>query len=1367
MTLARVGPSGVIHLTLATPAGRRVHYHLLGLAVLGLGLWLGRAGGWRVRGLVLLCAAGLALLLAVLFGRAAGVWVAGVANGATLLAGLWLAAGALRRLPRLLGRTAVWVGLALLAGGPDAGLARADEPRPPVPVVKEPTRVFVPYDPARPGEVDAEDRVFLPLATWLALFKAAHPDQDPELALLGRMAVVREAAYEIRVAGEEARGVLRTTLLRRGPGAGPLLVTLPLGGIAVSAARLDGEPVRLLLDAEGRYRVALERVGEARLEVEFHLPVSTGPEGRAFAFSGLPHAGARLDLTVPGFAGDALVEGRQGRMEARRETGPDGATVLRARAWLGAAPTLRVRLVEPPPEALPDSVRTRAESRTLHSVRDGGTETQADVDLHVLQGQAPFVDLALPAGTRVLEAGGPQVARWEVLRQPTPRLRVHFAAPAGGVVPLRVRVFRAAAGPERTEALAELAVLDTTGESGRVVVNADPALRLDLGASEGLFRTARPRGPEHAGPEPGGVVVGAWSFAARPAPLEVRVDRVPPRLEAESLIRVVLGDDHLRARLEASVRVERAPLGELVFALPGADEVRAVRSPGLRDWWLVGEGDDRRLVLRYATLAAGARGVEVELVRRLGGVRENVAIPRWALEGAARDRGTLVLHALSDVEVRPGAVAGLVALPAIPGRLPPAPVEQATLVQAFAWEAPLGASLWVGLGTPAVERRAIVVTLVAPGDETHRLESLVLFDVRRGLTDRLALFVPDGGHAARDEVRTRDLREQRAERAVRAGPDGRETAGTLYELRLQAPRGGVIEVSVSQAWEPGRAVLSVVPEGAAGTRWFSLVRNFLDGEVVVEPLAPRPEEVQWAEIPVVPTGVDRTGVARAYGGHRPFALDVRALRRPLEVQAEAVVLAAVADAVVGLDGHARVRLTWRLFNRARQFLRFRLPAGAVLFGASSAGEPVKPLAGAGGTLLLPIPKVPLGGTGYEVTVLYRAPAGGALDGEARWELPLPEVLDVRVDRSVVRLLLPEGHDYEFDGHLVAAQAADVSADLAEVAVKEALDLLQVAERGTLSQRVAACENGFALLEQAKRLEAAAPAPLRSVLALRIQTAEKGWLGCRIQVQNDLAEAERQLTATGLRPEEFAGNAATFLVLEEQAEVAPAQGRAAWRFNKAGEAPGGEAAGTEYLDLKKQIEGGLELRRETEQRKNVAGKAQRMKQEEAKDAYAAGASENLALGIAWLNDKLALEQGRNRQLGAATRAPPAPEAALGQTAQMGLQTRLEDLDADGRVGLDAGRYAQDFKDGEGRAAAGQAPRTQAGLMGVDVPLPRLGRVYYFRGEHAPGRLAIEASAADAGGASRTGVVLLLLLGAGLIAWRTASRRARAGTRPPPA
>jgi hypothetical protein len=229
----------------------------------------------------------------------------------------------------------------------------------------------------------------------------------------------------------------------------------------------------------------------------------------------------------------------------------------------------------------------------------------------------------------------------------------------------------------------------------------------------------------------------------------------------------------------------------------------------------------------------------------------------------------------------------------------------------------------------------------------------------------------------------------------------------------------------------------VRPEGVRSVRWFGLVRKFLDGEVDVRVSGGSPDKADWADLPFVPTGVDLRAVYRLYSARAPYTIEVTAKRFSIQSQADAVVLSASAQVVVGLDGEARVRATYRLFNRSRQFLRLKLPEGAVLYGAVAANRPVKPLAGLEGTVLLPVPKVPLGGTGYEVSITYRARVGGGFSDGGKATLLLPEVRGVEVDRTAITLHVPDGFDWSFDTKMTPAQERDVIGERLEASLKEA------------------------------------------------------------------------------------------------------------------------------------------------------------------------------------------------------------------------------------------------------------------------------------------------------------------------------------------
>ena len=1433
----RLGHGGTIDIDLMTDASDQSSFDLLWLGLLALGALAGFRSRAR-KHLVVWGGAALALLMYWILGKDGNTFTVAVADAVSVLALVWGAGwvvGKLRGRGRVAGKgAAVLLAGALMLASASVE-ARADEPRPPVPNVKAPRKVFVPYDPADPTSVKPTDRVFLPLETYLRLYKAAHPETDPELVALGRMVTVLDADYRVQVpegATAMATGSAHYRFAKRGRGT--LLVQWPLGGLAVNEALLDGTAVRLLLH-KGVYRIAVTKPGAHELVLRFHLPVVADGSGRAFGFSVQPFARARLDIEAAGFDGEVRVNGA-GRVETTYERQARAVT-CRAKAWLGHVARVGVRLAEIAPAELPTTVRTRVESRTIHSLRDEGTEAQVDATLYVLQGKAPFVDFGLPDGVTVLDARGPQVVTWEVLSRPSPRLRLNFNQPVTGAVKLSVRAFRPAASPERTETLPDLPVLATTGESGLVVANAESASRIDIVQTTNLFRKGLPKDKVFRGADGRGRPMGAWRFASRPASLQVRVRRVEARVDMDTTAAVVFGDDRVRTGMRGQIDIDpRAPVGRLVFALPGVDEVRRVESAGLDTWWLQGEGDTRQLVLRYTDLRQGRLAVTVELERKLGGRRDAIAAPRWALLGARRDRGHMTLFATPDIDLRAGSVPGLHSLPLAGRKHPATGVEGARPVHVYGWDAPVAESLPVGLRTPELDVEAVVVTVVAPGDEAHGVEQLVLFDVRRGSTDKLRIFVPDGDvdpdAARRDVITTQDLREMRRERATRRGPGGAEVPGTLYDLLLQSPRDDVIAVTVSQRWaarEDGapRPVRLVRPENVSATHWFALVRTFLDGGVTVTPAGGRPDVAAWEDLPFVKSGLTRGVVVASYASTAPFSLDVVAERHEIQDQSAATVQAAMATVVVGLDGQARVRMDYSVFNRARQYLRFRLPEGALLFGATSRGKPVKPLAGKEGTILLPVPKVPLGGRGYPVSLLYRARAGADLDADGKLQVLLPEVVGVEVDRTVVRLFVPQDYDYDFESRMTPAARADVAADLAEAAVREARDLLQVAGSGTLRQRQAAVANGLYLIERARaRLSEAPDAWMRyRSLASELNQVGKQLEERRAKAQKDVSLARQMAASQELSNEAFASNAKQIVQCEptERSQTRDKRPEGNWRVNdaRAGQGKAGTDGKAHFKQLRERIESKLRSRADMESRKHVARQAQARKQAQVMLVQGELGSSTVTLDtkqLHWLNGQVHLDQSRNLQLGAVDASrindlssyvlelrqgkapfcpPQAGQAQAGGAAEADRICRLA-LNPDnygidrkvggggtaddafsgttanpqgvsfgttatpssgsggGAAGIDTGIFYNDGRDGDGGTAGrkenlfdARAAQGKVGLMGVDVPLPRTGKVYYFRGLKGGAPIAIEASRQGTAPGLRVMFLLLILAAAAVI------------------
>ncbi|MDH3592135.1 MAG: hypothetical protein OER88_09660, partial [Planctomycetota bacterium] len=146
--------------------------------------------------------------------------------------------------------------------------------------------------------------------------------------------------------------------------------------------------------------------------------------------------------------------------------------------------------------------------------------------------------------------------------------------------------------------------------------------------------------------------------------------------------------------------------------------------------------------------------------------------------------------------------------------------------------------------------------------------------------------------------------------------------------------------------------------------------------------------------------------------------------------------------------------------------RLRLPSKSQLYSVLVAGRGVRPL-GEDGDLLVPLRKLSLGASAFDVDVLY-AYAGPTV-GEEDFDVRLPEVKGLDVRRTTLSLWVPDGFDYSFETDMEEVDAADIAAGEVTQRYEEIKEAYAVTQRGNRIQKVRAYENAQQLEQDAKRL----------------------------------------------------------------------------------------------------------------------------------------------------------------------------------------------------------------------------------------------------------------------------------------------------------
>ena len=182
----------------------------------------------------------------------------------------------------------------------------------------------------------------------------------------------------------------------------------------------------------------------------------------------------------------------------------------------------------------------------------------------------------------------------------------------------------------------------------------------------------------------------------------------------------------------------------------------------------------------------------------------------------------------------------------------------------------------------------------------------------------------------------------------------------------------------------------------------------------------------------------------------------QALRRPILSTVGASIRLAETKISVDASGAYRALQLYRLDNQTEQVLEIELPAGAQLWTARVAGQPVKPAVSQGNTngrfVRIPLMKTDTGDLDYPIELKY----GGRIDGVgsgARFPFPLIRPVGIKMEQSQIRLWLPKEYRFfAFSGTLRRVQdEGELLAGYVAYRNRQIESLLGVLQEGGASQ----------------------------------------------------------------------------------------------------------------------------------------------------------------------------------------------------------------------------------------------------------------------------------------------------------------------------
>ncbi len=886
-----------------------------------------------------------------------------------------------------------------LSAWPVSENAAAQEPSPPeVETPEEPAAepaekpfreqtIYIPYDELRKVFEKEGRGVFLPYDRFQELWKAAREaSEKPPQPELPTGALITEIDAEATVAKDVVKvaATVKIEVLAEGWSA----VDLRLADAAITKATLDGKPARITGDAQSGYRLLVEKKGtdpkSIELALEYAKRIDKQPGRNRVSFQAPRAPVSRWQVRIPERGAEVKIHPLIAATEQPEEdpAADAGETVLLA--FVGAAPSVSIEWTPKAEgatglEALAD-VQAEQEVRIV----EGLVETTARLAYRISRAELAQLVIDVPADQNVAEVSDPDgrnVRKWAVAKSgavQTITVDLHEPADATQNITVRLQQFAAEgdAGAENNTAedttaadspakMITIPVVEAKNvgrQQGNLVIDVDKELRSQADPRSGLLQI-------DAGELPAALAGRSWTYSYRcvtvPFEMDVTVEKIQPRILADSVLAVQLETERLRASLVAVFTVERAGVFRLEADVPadyevlhvGGISVAGAEAADVANHVLEGP-EKTRLVVNLRRQALGRVALVVRLEQKLDALQpgESVELPvplaRVAPEGVERVTGRLIVSAPASLEVTPATAEGLGSITfdeAIKDFSPTAlslDTDSQPVLTRDVSPGPVTLTLNVKRLEPEVTIRQLMVARIEHGVVTYR--STFFYDILYSSVETLRLDVPA---ELVDEIRitTDDVEKKQAD----PQPDDVEEGyvACLLSGKSDFSGSGQFELTWKELLEDfavGARVKIDIPwlrPAEVDRAWGQIVVGKTES-VRVRPLEEETRGVlsKDPQHDLMP-GAEVRGGALLFEFRNPWKLAIAATRFELEQIKTTCIESALLRMVVTRGNQVSVQALYRIRSAgAQQRLAMRLPEGAE-FDANPLwinGEPVTP-----------------------------------------------------------------------------------------------------------------------------------------------------------------------------------------------------------------------------------------------------------------------------------------------------------------------------------------------------------------------------------------------------------------------------------------
>ena len=811
--------------------------------------------------------------------------------------------------------------------------------------------IFVPFEDLNVLLEGQDQRVLLTRKEYDELLGKAK--LSPEQEKVPRTRVVLSADYNGVV--EEGRATIQGELILELLAKDLIAVPLSLHGMSLRSVTLDDKPAPLGKSKEGLPTLFVQGLGRHVLKLDMIVPMHTSAAQQSMSFQ-LPFpASTRFRLSVPG-----NVDVKSGAQVISREVDAAASVtrfeLLPQRERTTIVMSLNNRILLQQRVILARSV-------LIDELTQSYDKLHATVSLAIPHGAVDRFRFSLPVGFEVTDVATPLLARWAVERGEGESRVLDVLLREATRDPVVLNIVAVNHTPQLEKwTMPQLRPLDVASHAAIVGLLAEDRLSITsisptslIPIDTTILNSALPASVLQ--PEPGAPrlrPVAAYYSPQTDFQLQAAYRRSDARVEVTSNLLFTINDRQLQLRGGFALKPLIEPLFVAEIAIPANWQVTAVTQndgANLPFELFVGENNTSRLQVRlphgalpgqFFNLFVHAHSTPAGWLSEWS--QTSVALPGFAITGAARDVGAVAVQTLDDLLARPDQLTGLT------------PLDEKEKVDfglggtptslAYRYESqPYSAKLTIERPEPRVTARTFSFLRLEPEGMLAHYELLYHIDNARArrLTLRLPASTPDALSIRGLDVAVKEFRSEIVE------------GDRQWVVELAEPKSGTVRLAVDfQQSLPADVRFTSRATGAAGTSQLPLpivraanviyqsgtfaVEGNMEFDIQVKSDARRVDvgELVDAEYQVGKRLLGAFGFVDS-----PGVVLATIARRPEFGLPSAIVQRAELVTVLSAQGLTQTAARFQLRTKA-PFLEIGLPANSTLWSATVGEQPAAP-----------------------------------------------------------------------------------------------------------------------------------------------------------------------------------------------------------------------------------------------------------------------------------------------------------------------------------------------------------------------------------------------------------------------------------------